>query len=67
MGQCEITQLESGVIDVERVFTWLDDFVNAHNLDVQAICFDPAQYGPLLTQIEKNHPEWQQIQIRQGT
>lgn len=67
MGQCEITQLESGVIDVERVFTWLDDFVNVHNLDVQAICFDPAQYGPLLTQIEKNHPEWQQIQIRQGT
>ena len=67
MGQCEITQLESGVIDVERVFTWLDDFVSVHNLDVQAICFDPAQYGPLLTQIEKNHPEWQQIQIRQGT
>lgn len=67
MGQCEITQLDSGVIDVERVYEWLNEFVAVHNLDVQAICFDPAQYGPLMTQIEKNHPEWEQISIRQGT
>lgn len=67
MGQCEITKLESGVIDVERVYEWLDSFVREHNLDVQAICYDPAQYGTLLTQIEKGHPEWQQISVRQGT
>ena len=67
LGQCEITELESGIIDVERVYQWLDDFVTQNNLDVQAICFDPAQYGSLLTQIEKNHPEWEQISIRQGT
>lgn len=66
-GECEITTLESGVIDTERVYDWLNNFVAEHNLDVQAICFDPAQYGPLLTLIEKNHPEWEQIQIRQGT
>ena len=67
LGQCEITELESGVIDVERVYQWLDDFVTQNDLDVQGICFDPAQYGSLLTQIEKNHPEWEQISIRQGT
>ena len=67
LGQCEITELESGVIDVERVYQWLDDFIKQNDLDVQAICFDPAQYGSLLTQIEKNHPEWEQISIRQGT
>lgn len=67
MGQCEITQLDSGVIDVERVYQWLDSFVEEHNLDVQAICYDPAQYGSLLTQIEKGHPEWQQASVRQGT
>ena len=67
MGQCEITKLESGVIDVERVYEWLDSFVREHNLDVQVICYDPAQYGTLLTQIEKGHPEWQQISVRQGT
>lgn len=67
MGQCEITQLDSGVIDVERVYQWLDSFVEEHNLDVQAICYDPAQYGSLLTQIEKGHPEWKQVSVRQGT
>lgn len=67
LGQCEITELESGIIDVERVYQWLDDFVEENSLDVQGICFDPAQYGSLLTQIEKNHPEWEQISIRQGT
>ncbi|KRL76624.1 terminase large subunit [Ligilactobacillus equi] len=67
IGQCEITTLESGVIDTERVYDWLHEFVSVNDLDVQAICFDPAQYGPLLTLIEKNHPEWEQIQIRQGT
>lgn len=67
MGQCEITQLDSGVIDVERVYQWLDSFVEEHNLDVQAICYDPAQYGSLLTQIEKGHPEWQQVSVRQVT
>lgn len=67
MGQCEITKLESGVIDVDRVYEWLNEFVEQHELDVQAICYDPAQYGPLLTQIEKGHPEWQQVSVRQGT
>lgn len=67
LGQCEITELESGIIDVERVYQWLDNFVTQNDLDVQGICFDPAQYGSLLTQIEKNHPEWEQISIRQGT
>ena len=67
LGQCEITELESGIIDVERVYQWLDDFIAQNDLDVQGICFDPAQYGSLLTQIEKNHPEWEQISIRQGT
>lgn len=66
LGQCEITTLESGVIDTDRVYEWLDNFVYEHNLDVQAVCFDPAQYGTLLALIEKNHPEWQQIQIQQG-
>ncbi|WP_238704167.1 terminase large subunit [Companilactobacillus mishanensis] len=67
LGQCEITQLESGVIDNERVFEWLDNFVESNNLDVQGICYDPYQAGLLLTLIEKNHPEWQMVAIRQGT
>ena len=67
LGQCDITQLESGIIDTEAVFDWLESFVEKYSIDVQGICYDPYQYGPLLTLIEKNHPEWPQIQVRQGT
>lgn len=67
LGQCDITQLESGIIDTEAVFEWLESFVEKYSIDVQNICFDPYQYGPLLTLIEKNHPEWPQVQVRQGT
>jgi len=66
-GEGEITQLESGIIDNERVYEWLVDFVAANELDVQGICFDPWQFGTLLTMIEKNHPEWPMVQVRQGT
>lgn len=66
-GECEITTLESGVIDNERVYEWLDNFIESNDIQVQGIMYDPYQYGPLLTLIEKNHPEWQQITIRQGT
>lgn len=66
-GQCEITNLESGVIDNERVFEWLDDFVDKNKLDVQGIMFDPYQSGQLMALLEKRHPEWEQISIRQGT
>ena len=29
--------------------------------------YDPYQFGPLLTMIEKYHSEWETIQVRQGT
>ena len=67
LGQCDITNLDSGIIDNEFVFDWLEKFVEENDLDVRGICFDPYQYGQLLTLIEKRHPEWEQVQIRQGT
>lgn len=66
-GYCKITTLDSGVIDNEEVYKWLEDFIESNDYDVRGICYDPYQYGQLLTLIEKNHPEWQQITIRQGT
>lgn len=67
LGYCEITKLESGVIDQDRVYEWLENFIVRNDLDVQGIYFDPYQYGPLMAKIEKNHPEWEQVSIRQGT
>lgn len=66
-GQCETSKLDSGVIDYDRVFDYIETHVKANNLVVQAICYDPYQFGPLMTKMEKSHPEWNLIAIRQGT
>lgn len=66
-GDCEITSLESGVIDNERVFEWMNDFVERNKLIVEGVCFDRAGWGTLMAMIEKNRPEWPQIQVAQGT
>lgn len=66
-GECEITELDSGIIDNERVYEWLEDFIERNDIDVQGICYDPYQFGPLLTMTEKNHPEWPMVAVRQGT
>ena len=66
-GECEITTLESGIIDNDRVYEWLEDFIERNDIDVQGICYDPYQFGPMLTTIEKNHPEWPMVAVRQGT
>ena len=67
MGECEITTLESGVIDNERVMEKLEEMVIENDWEVQGIYFDAYQYGALLTMIEKRHPEWTQVQIPQTT
>lgn len=66
-GECSITTLDSGVIDYDEVYEWLDNFVIENDLDVQCIAYDPYQYGHILTMIEKNHPEWLQIETRQSS
>ena len=49
IGECEITTLESGVIDNERVMEKLEEMVIENDWEVQGIYFDPYQYGALLT------------------
>ena len=66
-GEGEISSLESGIIDNDRVYEWLEDFIERNDIDVQGIMYDPYQFGPMLTAIEKNHPEWPMVQVRQGT
>lgn len=66
-GECKITDLESGVIDYDEAYDWLESFILENDLDVQCIAYDPHQYGHILTSIEKYHPEWLQVEIRQTT
>lgn len=67
MGYCEITTLESGVIDDERVLEKMEEMIYENDWEVQAICYDPYQFGSLLAMIEKRHPEWPLIQVSQTT
>ncbi|MCW0998187.1 terminase large subunit, partial [Streptococcus anginosus] len=67
MGECEITTLESGVIDDERVLEKIEEMVYQNEWELQGIYFDPYQFGSLLTMIEKRHPEWPLVQIPQTT
>lgn len=66
-GECEITTLESGVIDDERVLEKIEEMVYTNDWELQGIYFDPYQFGSLLTMIEKRHPEWPLVQIPQTT
>ena len=66
-GYCEITTLESGVIDDERVLEKIEEMVYSNDWEVNGICFDPYQFGTLLTMIEKRHPEWPLIEVSQTT
>ena len=66
-GYCEITTLESGVIDDERVLEKIEEMVYQNDWEVNGICFDPYQFGTLLTMIEKRHPEWPLIEVSQTT
>lgn len=66
-GYCEITTLESGVIDDERVLEKLEEMIYTNEWEVQAICYDPYQFGSLLAMIEKRHPEWPLVQVSQTT
>ncbi|HEM6059959.1 TPA: terminase large subunit [Streptococcus suis] len=66
-GYCEITTLESGVIDDERVMEKQEEMVYTNEWEVHGICYDPYQFGSLLTMIEKRHPEWPLIQVSQTT
>lgn len=67
MGECEITTLESGVIDDERVLEKLEEMIYMNEWELQAICFDPYQFSSLIAMIEKRHPEWPLIEVRQNT
>lgn len=64
-GECSITTLESGIIDYEQVFDFIQDLVQVNDLDVLGICYDPYNANSLIAMAEKaNYP---MLEVRQGT
>lgn len=64
-GLCDITKLESGTIDYDAVYNWIENFISVNELNVKAVAYDPYGFNSLLTKLEKaNYP---MIEIAQRT
>lgn len=64
-NECSITRLDSGIIDYDEVYQYIQNMIGEHNLTVKAIAYDPYNFDALLTKFEKdNYPLFE---VRQGT
>lgn len=63
-GECDITDLESGVINYQDVFDFIKRMVTENNLKVEAICYDPWSFGYLLGQFENE--DWPLVETAQN-
>lgn len=63
-GECDITSLESGVINYQNVFDFIKRMVTENDLKVEAICYDPWSFGYLLGQFEQE--DWPLVETSQN-
>lgn len=63
-GECDITDLESGVINYQDVFDFIKRMVTDNDLKVEAICYDPWSFGYLLGQFEQE--DWPLVETAQN-
>lgn len=63
-GECDITDLESGVIDYQNVFDFIKRMVDDNDLKVEAITYDPWSFGYLLGQFENE--DWPLVETAQN-
>ena len=64
-GYCEITTLESGLVDHKDMLIWLEDFIESNELIVVAICYDPYNFNQLIPLLEERWGD-KLIEVRQG-
>lgn len=63
-GECDITGLESGVIDYQDIFDFIKRMVTENDLKVEAVTYDPWSFGYLLSQFEKE--DWSLVETSQN-
>ncbi len=63
-GECELSTLESGIIDYDRVFDWLMNFIEDNRLNVLGIGYDPYNSNSLVAKLDKSPLPL--IAVRQG-
>lgn len=65
-GQCSISALSSGIIDIDFVYEWLANYIEENNLNVISLCYDSWNFNSLLAKVDK-YQEWVMVPLRQGT
>lgn len=65
-GYCSITDLKSGIINPTQVLNYIENYISEHNLDIQAVCYDPYAIHSYLPSIEQRNWRYELIEIRQG-
>ena len=64
-GECSITQLESGIVDYDQVFEFIQRLIGDNDFECLGICYDPYNANSLIAKAEKaNYP---MLEVRQGT
>lgn len=64
-GECDISTLDSGVIDYPAIFDWICQFVGDYDLNVKYIAYDPYNWKELLASFERaGFPQLEVIQSR---
>lgn len=65
IGECSITTLESGIVDYDQVFDFIQGLIEMNDLECMGICYDPYNANSLIAKAEKsNYP---MLEVRQGT
>jgi len=64
-GECSITQLESGIVDYEQVFAFIESLIQENDLECVGIMYDPYNANSLISMAEKAN--YSMVEVRQGT
>lgn len=65
-GYCTITNLQTGIINTNQVLDYIDEYIITNQLDIQAICYDPAAIHGVLAEIERRNWRYDLVEVRQG-
>ncbi|MGK9323359.1 terminase large subunit, partial [Melissococcus plutonius] len=63
-GYCAITNDPTGLIDLDQVYDWLLEFVEANQLKVQLFAYDAARTNKL-TQLLEENTTWDILNLKQ--
>ena len=67
LGFADITKDAYGFIDDGAVFSWITNFVQEHQLEVKAFCFDAWHADEAVTMWIDQKTDWLTIPVRQGS